>query len=70
MDSNFPQFIFVCIFVVFYSDFVVVCSSQLFNGSLGATGFSSAVATWYGNATGAGSTGNIARLIFSLYIWF
>ncbi|OIT03039.1 expansin-b5 [Nicotiana attenuata] len=63
MASNFPQFIFVCIFIVFYSDFVVVvCSSQLFNSSLGVSGFSSAVATWYGNATGAGSTGGACGL--------
>ncbi|KAM3281966.1 expansin-B15-like [Capsicum chacoense] len=58
MTSNFPQFLFACIFVYLVLDLVSVCSSRSFiTGNFNTSGFSSAVATWYGDPTGAGSGG-------------
>lgn len=52
MTSNFPQFLFVYLVL----DLVSVCSSRSFiTGNFNTSGFSSAVATWYGDPTGAGS---------------
>lgn len=61
MASNIHQFLFVCIFIFIFIflDFVSISSCQLFNGSIDNVG-GSAVATWYGSRTGAGS-GNISQ---------
>lgn len=54
MVSNFSQILFVFIYI--FLDLVNFCSCQSFmNGNLDNSGFSSAVATWYGDPTGAGS---------------
>ncbi|XP_060215511.1 putative expansin-B14 [Lycium barbarum] len=54
MASNIPQFLFVCIFIFLFSDYISFCSCQLFNNSLDG---GLAVATWYGDPNGPGSGG-------------
>ncbi|TMW89442.1 hypothetical protein EJD97_017187 [Solanum chilense] len=58
MVSNFPKKKYILIFIYIVLDLVNFYSCQSFiNSNLDATNFSLAVATWYGDPTGAGSGG-------------